>query len=90
MPPDGFPMEDDRIVGDGGNQTIYERPDKSRYVLDHKGRGEECTDELPVFGRARFDSRELSTGRWDDSRSRPESHEDPASRARIRSGLKIR
>ena len=75
-------MEDDRIVGDGANLTVYERPDKSRYTLDSRGVGAECTDELPTFGRARFDSRDLATGRWPDSRSSEQQPADAVPRAR--------
>ena len=41
----------------------------------------------PIFGRARFDARELSTGRWEGSRSKAEEPEEaahPVSRARRR------
>jgi hypothetical protein len=68
--PEGkFSMNGDRVIGDGGNVTVYERPDKSRYSLDKKGNGSECQGETPIFGRARFDARDLATGRWDGSRS---------------------
>jgi hypothetical protein len=89
-PEGGFPMEDDRIVGDGGNLTIYERPDKSRYTLDVKGRGAECTEDLPAFGRARFDSRNEASGRWPGSRSRAEERAVTGGRARSHGGPKIR
>ena len=36
-----YAMDDDRIVGDGGGVTLYERPDGSRYALDARGRGYE-------------------------------------------------
>lgn len=75
-------MADDLIVGDGGNLTIYERPDGSRYTLDAKGRGAECASDLPSFGRARFDSRDEASGRWPGSRSRPEAREAAGGRAR--------
>jgi hypothetical protein len=64
-----YPMTDDAVVGDGGNVTIYARPDGSRYGLDKKGNGEERAVDEPVFGRARFDSRPLASGRWEGSRS---------------------
>jgi hypothetical protein len=64
-----FPMEQDQVLGDGGNLTIYERPDSSRYALDKRGNGQEYEADLPVFGRARFDSREQSSGVWAGSRS---------------------
>lgn len=64
-----FPMQADRMIGDGGNVTIYERPDSSRYFLDKKGHGQECDTEMPIFGRARFDARKLATGTWKGSRS---------------------
>lgn len=67
-----FPMEHDRVLGDGGNLTIYERPDSSRYALDKRGHGQEYEAGLPVFGRARFDSREHSSGAWAGSRSEPQ------------------
>jgi hypothetical protein len=82
VPEDGYPMEDDQIVGDGANLTIYERPDKSRYTLDARGHGAECPPDLPTFGRARFDSRELASGRWPDSRSRREDRTVTGGRAR--------
>jgi hypothetical protein len=69
-------MTDDTVVGDGGNVTIYARPDGSRYGLDKKGNGEERAGDEPVFGRARFDSRPLATGRWEGSRS-TEQPRDP-------------
>ena len=62
-------MASDRVLGDGGNLTVYERPDGSRYALDKKGKGEEWAEERPIFGRARFDSRQLASGRWEGSRS---------------------
>ena len=37
-------MADDRVIGDGGNLTIYERPDSSRYALDKRGNGHEYED----------------------------------------------
>jgi hypothetical protein len=64
-----FPMEQDRVLGDGGNLTIYERPDSSRYALDKRGRGHEYEQDAPVFGRARFDSRRQSSGLWAGSSS---------------------
>lgn len=66
-----FPMSGDVVVGDGGNLTVYERPDQSMYALNKKGAGSEWEPGTPVFGRARFDARELATGRWDGSRSTP-------------------
>lgn len=81
-------MADDVIVGDGGNVTVYERPDHSRYALDKQGKGTEWEADAMVFGHARFDSRELSSGRWESSRSAPQvATEDtvvPVSRARRR------
>lgn len=64
-----FAMEDDKVVGDGGNVTVYERPDGSLYSLDRKGGGSEWDADAMVFGRARFDARPHATGRWDGSRS---------------------
>jgi hypothetical protein len=75
-------MKDDRVIGDGANLTVYERPDRSRYTLDSKGNGSECTADLPVFGRARFDSRDLASGRWANSRSSEQKPGDPSARAR--------
>lgn len=69
-------MEGDRVLGDGGNLTIYERPDSSRYALDKRGHGREYELDGPVFGRARFDSRLQSSGAWEGSRSKPQ---EPAS-----------
>ena len=83
-----FPMSEDTVIGDGGNVTVYERPDHSQYALDKRGGGTEWESGSPIFGRARFDARELSTGRWQGSRSNPETPVDPAadagSRARRR------
>lgn len=62
-------MADDEIVGDGGNVTVYRRPDGSRYALDKTGRGTEWSADAAIFGRARFDARDLATGLWDGSRS---------------------
>ena len=67
-----FPMDSDRVLGDGGNLTIYERPDSSRYALDKRGHGHEYELGGPVFGRARFDSRKQSSGAWEGSRSAPQ------------------
>jgi hypothetical protein len=64
-----YVMSKDEVIGDGGNVTVYERPDQSRYSLDKKGKGAELELGYPVFGRARFDARELATGRWEGSRS---------------------
>ena len=64
-------MTGDTMVGDGGNLTIYERPDGSRYALDKRGKGREWPSDGALFGRARFDSRPLASGRWEGSRSSP-------------------
>lgn len=64
-----WPLAGDRIVGDGGNVTIYERPDSSRYALTPSGKGSERIGDELIFGRARFDSRDKATGRWEGSRS---------------------
>jgi hypothetical protein len=69
-------MADDEMIGDGGNVTVYERPDRSRYALDKRGGGMEIGPDVPVFGRARFDARELSTGQWERSRSTREVRTD--------------
>ena len=80
-------MAADRIVGDGCNVTVYERPDSSRYALDHRGAGSEWGAEQRVFGRARFDARPLATGRWEGSRSMPAQGGTPEPpRGRRRSG----
>ena len=70
--PEKFPMHGDRVIGDGGNLTIYERPDQSRYALDKRGNGHEYEAGAPIFGRARFDAREHASGRWEGSRSIPQ------------------
>ncbi|MGI8460298.1 MAG: hypothetical protein ACR2OC_01495 [Solirubrobacterales bacterium] len=85
-----YPMGDDEIVGDGGNLTVYERPDKSRYALDRKGHGSEWVDDGPIFGRARFDARDCSTGVWPDSRSTPQPVEAEPARARLHGRPKVR
>jgi hypothetical protein len=64
-----FDMADDKVIGDGGNVTVYERPDGSQYALDRRGVGKEWDQTSTMFGRARFDAREHATGRWPDSRS---------------------
>lgn len=64
-----YPMDDDRIVGDGGGVTFYERPDGSRYALDARGRGYELCFGEGAIGPARFDARALADGRWPGSRS---------------------
>jgi len=65
-----YSMADDRIVGDGAGITIYERPDRSRYALDARGRGYELCFGEGAIGPARFDARALADGRWPGSRSR--------------------
>jgi hypothetical protein len=75
-------MAADRVLGDGGNLTIYQRPDGSRYALDKRGRGEERAKDDPIFGRARFDSRGLASGRWPGSLSTPRRPRDGGSRIR--------
>jgi hypothetical protein len=77
-------MDADRVIGDGGNLTVYERTDGSRYALDKKGHGEEWGRAAQLFGRARFDSRMLATGRWKNSHSRLQRSEasDQTRRAR--------
>jgi hypothetical protein len=67
---DSHPMDDDRIVGDGGGVTIYRRPDGSRYALDRLGRGYEICFGEGAWGAPRFDSRHLADGTWPGSRSR--------------------
>lgn len=69
-------MSEDQVIGDGGNVTVYERPDRSQYALDKRGGGSEWEAGSPIFGRARFDARQLSSGRWPGSRSTPEIRED--------------
>ena len=64
-----YPMDEDIVIGDGGNVSVYERPDGSRYALDRLGRGHELCFGEGVLGPARFDSRALSDGRWPGSRS---------------------
>jgi hypothetical protein len=86
-------MSDDAVIGDGGNVTVYERPDRSRYSLDKRGAGSEWDAGAPIFGVARFDARELASGRWPGSRSRPVTPEQsahPVSRARRRGSLRTR
>lgn len=85
-------MAADKVIGDGGNVTVYERSDGTQYALDKRGGGREWRPGSPIFGRARFDSRPLASGRWEGSRSAPEpgaaeaaAAAEPA-RARRRSG----
>ncbi len=54
------PSANDIIVGDGGNTTVYRRPDGSEYALDREGRGGE--GRTKVYGPARFDSRSKFSG----------------------------
>lgn len=82
-----LPMAGDRVIGDGGNVTVYERPDGTQYALDKKGVGREWRGEAPIFGRARFDSRAEASGTWEGSRSVPQvgaAEAEPANRARRR------
>lgn len=79
-----YAMEDDKVLGDGGNVTVYERPDGSLYALDHQGHGSERDPEDPVFGRARFDARSRATGRWAGSRSALSVDFDAAGPSRAR------
>ena len=66
-----YPMDGDRVVGDGGGVTIYERPDGSRYALDRAGRGHELPFGEGAMGPARFDARDRADGEWPGSRSAP-------------------
>jgi hypothetical protein len=66
-----YPMDADRLVGDGGGVTIYQRPDGSRYALDRHGRGHELCFGEGAIGPARFDARAHADGVWPGSRSRP-------------------
>ena len=50
----------DRIVGDGGNCTVYQRTDGRYYVLDRYGRKAE--GKTRVHGPAKFDSRSKVRG----------------------------
>ena len=83
-----FPMADDNVVGDGGNLTIYERPDQSRYALDKRGNGQEYEAGEPIFGRARFDARTQATGSWEGSRSQPQQVISPD--AELGGGRRVR
>ena len=78
------------MIGDGLNLTIYERPDKSRYTLDTRGHGAECSDDLPTYGRARFDARDMASGRWPGSRSKSEDRAVTGGRARRHGAPKVR
>ena len=35
------------MIGDGGNVTVYERPDRSQYALDKRGGGTELEPRTP-------------------------------------------
>jgi hypothetical protein len=48
------PSPNDIILGDGGNTTVYRRPDGSEYALDREDRGGEGSTR--VYGPAKFDS----------------------------------
>ena len=63
-------MNQDLLIGDGGQVAVYERADGSRYALDRHGRGYELCWGEGVLGPARFDSRALADGNWPGSRSR--------------------
>lgn len=67
----GFPLSGDRVLGDGGNTTVYGRPDGTQYALDRSGRGAELPRGTRILGPAKFDSRPHASGRWTGSRSRP-------------------
>jgi Skp family chaperone for outer membrane proteins len=54
------PGRNDQIVGDGGNATVYRRPDGSEYALDREGRGGQ--GKTKVYGPAKFDSRSKFSG----------------------------
>jgi len=54
------PSASDIIVGDGGNTTVYRRPDGSEYALDREGRSGEGS--TTVYGPAKFDSRSQAEG----------------------------
>ncbi len=69
-----YPMDGDRLVGDGGGVTIYQRPDGSRYALDRDGRGYELCFGEGAIGPARFDPRDRADGVWPGSRSLPAVH----------------
>ncbi len=58
----------DRVVGDAGNSTLYQRPDGSRYALDANGGFGEGNTR--VYGPARFDSRNRYWAKQPDSQSR--------------------
>lgn len=64
-------MSLDKIIGDGGNTTVYERPDGSWYALDSGGRGCELQFGTSIHGPAKFDSRHKARGDWSGSRSKP-------------------
>lgn len=64
-----YPISRDRIVGDGGNCTVYERPDGSWYVLDRAGRGGEAPQRTRITGPAKFDSRPSAKLNWAGCRS---------------------
>ena len=68
-------MSQDRILGDGGNCTVYQRPDGSQYALDRSGRGGELPHGTRILGRPQFDSRGAAIQRrssWQGSRSLPQ------------------
>lgn len=64
-----YAMSSDRIVGDGGSCTVYERPDGSWYALDRYGRGGELPQRTRILGPAKFDTRAKASGYWSGSRS---------------------
>jgi len=51
------PSAQDRIVGDGGNVTVYQRSDGSQYALDRHGRYAALRSGTRIYGPAKFDSR---------------------------------
>lgn len=79
-----YPMPADSVLGDGGNVTVYQRPDGSRYALDKKGNGREWKAGEAIFGRARFDARPLASGQWPGSRSTLQANGDDAGDRRAR------
>ena len=48
----------DRVLGDGGNTTVYQRPDGSKYALDRNGSPCELPGGTRIVGLAKFDSRQ--------------------------------
>ncbi len=51
------PSNHDRIIGDGGRVTVYQRPNGPWYALDRRARKCELPQRTRIIGPAKFDAR---------------------------------